>query len=474
MRLYYKRPVSPDTWPGTEAQGASRRMGCRVRRRRRRPRMPSAWLFARPCLVRLVPGLIVRLRGRLQPEFRLCGRLVSRLRARARSQLEPLEELVALQQPQCLAQEPAHLLGGAHRAHRRRWLLLLPQTLHERRQQAVQAVLHRRPGRVVAVEVGLVHGQPQPRDLDLPDQARQARRLGGSGVAEPLAARDQTAEPVAPHARLDARPLRQHSDPTGQSDTAGPNPKVLALHRRQRGGEQALTIERYDAACLFEERAVGLADTLGNALGVHPPVHALDPDPSVPERFVDALCHLSQLIRLEPASISVLAILQPPGHVVAGLADLDGEPRAEIADGRLAALTVLAEEIASTFPRAAPAQVVALDLPRPHALTAGGHDLDPARPEGEVDRQPHLGEARVDHVVDQLEDGIDRVPVVREQRGRDLRREPFADGEARHPGTQFASSVTSSAAGRGHNGRRGPRRVRRWRAPGRGARSAPA
>ena len=279
----------------------------------------------------------------------------------------------------------------------------------------MHTLFDRRPRRVVAIEVGLVHGQRKAGDLNLAGQPGQSRQLRRPGVTEPLAARHQSAQTVATDAGLDARLLLQDSHPPRERDASGSDPEILTRHRGQRGGQQAPAVERDDAAGLFEERPVSLADALADAVDIDAAIDALDPDPDVAQLLVDPLRDLAQLVGLEPAAVTVLAVLEAPRDGVARLADLHREPLAKVAESGLATLPVPAEQVATPLDRAAPPQVVALDLTRPHPLTAGRHDLDQAAAHRHVDRQPDLRQTGVDGVVDQLEESVDRIPVVREQ-----------------------------------------------------------
>lgn len=156
---------------------------------RRRRRGDLGWLRKLGRLVRLLSVLGLGIRPRTGPrrllrqelQLILRGYGDGRLRPWRRPQIESLEELIALQQPERLPEQPASLLRRSHRCHRGRQLLLLCELLHQRSQDPVHPVLHRRPGRIVAVEVGLVHGQRQPRNLDLAGQPCQAGDCAGPG-----------------------------------------------------------------------------------------------------------------------------------------------------------------------------------------------------------------------------------------------------------------------------------------------------
>src|SRR5439155_7827136 len=129
--------------------------------------------------------------------------------------------------------------------------------------------------------------------------------------------------------------------------------------------------------------------------------------------------------------------------LVAGLAGLDRETPPKVPDGSLAALAVLAQEVASPLRRASPAEVVPLHVPRTHTLAAHGGDLQPVRPEDQVDPELLRTHPRVDRVVDQLQEGIDARAVVGEERRRDLGGQSLPDGDSisRHPRSQTISET---------------------------------
>src|SRR5262249_14420331 len=147
---------------------------------------------------------------------------------------------------------------------------------------------------------------------------------------------------------------------------------------------------------------------------VHLPVDRLDADADVAELAVDPLGDRVELVHLEPAAVAIAGVGELPRGLVTGPAGVDRESLAQVADRGLAALPVLAQRAAAALRRGTPAQVARLYLARTHALAAHGRDLDEGGPDDHVDVQ-RPGRAGVDRVVDQLQDGVGRRPVVGEE-----------------------------------------------------------
>ena len=285
----------------------------------------------------------------------------------------------------------------------------------------MHAALHRHPLGGVAAEIALVHCQWYGRQLHLADQVRHPRQLGRRGMPEGLALADQPSQLVAAHPRRQvSRPVLgiQHSNPAGEELAGGPHPELTALQYRDRRGRKLPGVHR-DPQRLSQQGPVGVSEALRQAPRINPLVHPVDPDPHVTLLRRHPLANLEQLVRLEPRPLAVLRVAEAPGQPIARTAGLHRERPAEVPDRSLAALAVLPQETTPALRRAAPAQVVALELARPHPLAALSVDHDSRGVNQEVHPVCASRDAGVKGVVDQLHDGVGRAAIVGEQRGRD-------------------------------------------------------
>src|SRR6266542_5658846 len=126
---------------------------------------------------------------------------------------------------------------------------------------------------------------------------------------------------------------------------------------------------------LLEQRAIRLGETLGESTHVDTLVDPIDSDTHVPDLDRRPLRAFKKFIGLQARSISIVLVGKPPRDRIAWTAGLNGESPSEMPDGRLAALTVLTQQLPATFGRTAPAQIIAFNFTGAHPLAPNcGYD----------------------------------------------------------------------------------------------------
>ena len=135
----------------------------------------------------------------------------------------------------------------------------------------------------------------------------------------------------------------------------------------------------------------------------------------ISEGCPDRLRDVVQLVRPEGAPVAVVVVLERMRPFLAHGTGHHPEPVAQMTDGRLATLAVTADTLAGALRGRAPPEIVPLQLTGIHAAAARRCEADGAGSECDVEAHRPAGKPGVDGVVDQLQQGIHRRPVVGEQ-----------------------------------------------------------
>jgi len=135
----------------------------------------------------------------------------------------------------------------------------------------------------------------------------------------------------------------------------------------------------------FEKGAIRLGQTLGETADVDPLVDPVDPNPDVTNLDRCSLGSLDEFIGLQPRSIPIVVVREPPGNRVDRTARLNRKSPSEMSDRCLAALAVLTQQLPTAFRRATPTEVVAFYFANAHALTPDRSNDQRLRVDGNLD-----------------------------------------------------------------------------------------
>ena len=147
----------------------------------------------------------------------------------------------------------------------------------------------------VPIEVALVDGQRNPRDLDLADQLSHSGLLGRCWVSEELTVFDETTQPIAsqPGNKV-CRSFRRidRSHPAADDRGGGPHPEILAHNFPQRPWLQERPVQHDLSIASHEKQTIGVGEPLAKPFQIDPLVDLIDPDPYVTELMRNALGNL--------------------------------------------------------------------------------------------------------------------------------------------------------------------------------------
>src|SRR5712691_3828003 len=142
-------------------------------------------------------------------------------------------------------------------------------------------------------------------------------------MSEELPVRDQASEPVATNPRNPTAGRMfwiGQANPTAQASSAGVDRERAPLRRRDSGWSNRHVIQGQLEGFPVEQRPIRLRQTLSETTNVDAFVDAVDPNSDVPNLAGRSLRDFSELVGLQPRSISVVVIGEPPCHLVAGTA----------------------------------------------------------------------------------------------------------------------------------------------------------
>ncbi len=345
-----------------------------------------------------------------------------------------LEQPAFLEEPQRLCQDPANPVRRPQGLGRHGGGGLPGQPSNDGPEQLVQSRLDGRPLRASPIHVGLVHRHGDVRQLDFADEAIQPLVGGWSRVAEPLGRSDeatQVEDADAAFGRARRGRVGQQSPPAADEPPACAHAERVSFLERPGAWCDRRPVHRHAHEPRLEERPVRLGQPLGGPPRLELSIDLADLDANVPERRLDRLASLVELVGPQPGPIPVGRVLETVCPVVARRRREDLEPVAQVPDGRLATLPVAPDPVSTPLRRGPPAQVVALDRCRAHPGPADGDDRQAAGRHPDLDLERPTLDTAVDCVVDELEQGVERGPVVREQGGRQARIDPLPNGAPR-------------------------------------------